>query len=686
MFASLLLWFGLAAQGQVPPSTFHLTGRHEERTAGLDCASDPCGAVLPGAVRFEPIPSKPYVLGVNAEGDAVGWVALSSQIVDVKAYSGKPLFTLVGLDTTGTIVGARVVHHSEPILLVGIPEAKLHAFVNKYVGLKANEKVVVGGTAPGARSIDIVSGATVTVLAENQTLLETARRVGEDVGVIAAMGTVEGHFTEDSPWSWRELVASGALGHLRVEQDAMGLPPDAEGRPFVELWFGLVDAPQVGVPLLGEGTYRWAMGKRPDGDHLFVVFNGGAYSFKGSGFVRGGIFDRFHVEQGLDSLSFMDMDYTKLDTPKAEGAPNLWEGGLYFAKGEALNPGLSYDFVFLGSKPALERGAFERDFQTFSAHHRTPANVYVLEGPDPEAEAAARIWKAAWAQGWPKALFVGLYLAMVGGLFAGRSWLTARMKRLKRVHSAVLLTSFVVLGVVLHVQPSVTQLLTLAGSVTGEWRWGLFLSDPVLFVSWVFIALFTFAWGRGVFCGWVCPYGAMNELAYKLGRKLGLPDLELPDRVHFKARYLRYGLFAALLAAFLYDAQLGERLAEVEPFKSTFFVPIWTRHPGFIVWWTTLFVASFTTYRPFCRYICPLGAALAVPSSLRASGPYRRGFCSKCKICTKGCEPRAIRSDGMIDPRECLNCWECEANWRDEQVCPPLVRDRRAAEKQAVDL
>ncbi len=38
---------------------------------------------------------------------------------------------------------------------------------------------------------------------------------------------------------------------------------------------------------------------------------------------------------------------------------------------------------------------------------------------------------------------------------------------------------------------------------------------------------------------------------------------------------------------------------------------------------------------------------------------------------------RAIRRDGTIDPRECLSCMECEANYRDEEVCPPLMGARR---------
>jgi NosR/NirI family nitrous oxide reductase transcriptional regulator len=210
---------------------------------------------------------------------------------------------------------------------------------------------------------------------------------------------------------------------------------------------------------------------------------------------------------------------------------------------------------------------------------------------------------------------------------------------------------------------------------------------------WIFIVAVSLIWGRGVFCGWVCPYGAMTELAFKITERLGLKTFELPDRLHLPLRHLRYGILVVLVAVFLWDSILAERLAEVEPFKSTFLVPAWTRHWGFLAWWLLLLGISFVWYRPFCRYVCPLGGGLALMSSFRPSGPRRRQFCSTCQICARGCEPRAFRKDGSIDPRECLSCMDCEATYRNETVCPPLIgiarlegRELGARDREKLDL
>ena len=102
---------------------------------------------MPAATEFRPVAEASYWEGLDADGDLVGWLALSTDFVGVKAYSGKPLVTLVGLDPAGIITGANVVHHSEPILLVGIPEQALTDFVDFYTGQPALQRIVVGRTS-----------------------------------------------------------------------------------------------------------------------------------------------------------------------------------------------------------------------------------------------------------------------------------------------------------------------------------------------------------------------------------------------------------------------------------------------------------------------------------------------------------------------------------------------------------
>lgn len=656
----------VAALGWGTASVVPATAAGDAPTA-LDCATLPCGDVLPRAVRFEPVAEEAYWVGRDAGGGVVGWVALSTDFVDIKAYSGKPLVTLVGLDPDGIIPGAKVVHHSEPILLVGIPESALHEFVAYYAGRRATDRIVVGRTTdPDTVAIDAISGATVTVLAQNHTILEVARTIGVKLGVLDAAAATPGRFVaEDEPWSFDEMLERGALGRLTVSEAEMGVG-DSD-RPFVDLYFGIADAPQIGRALMAQGDYDYYMSRLVPGEHLFVVLGRGSSSFKGSGFVRGGIFDRVRLSQGLREISFRDTDYYNLTDTPARGAPEFSEGAVFVARGGLLDPGAEYDLVFLGSR--YDRlSAFSREFREFKASHRLPESVYRLDYSAEEA-----IWRQAWSNRKVDAIVLTIFLLFVIGVFAARSYTTADPARIKRLHLWTMIASFLLVGVTMRSQPSVTQILTLIGSMVDEWRWSLFLSEPLIFIFWIFIAFVSLIWGRGVFCGWVCPYGAMTELLFMITKKLGIRTYELPDAWHLKLRYVRYGILFVLIPAYLWDSALGERLAEVEPFKSTFLVPAWERQALFFGWWIALLLLSAFMYRPFCRYLCPLGGGLALVGSFRFSGPRRRRFCTSCKICTRGCEPRAIRPDGTIDARECLSCMDCEATYRNPNACPPLL-------------
>lgn len=665
---SLVTWlFVLAAMGTPVPMAVAAFGPGPPPES-LDCAVLPCADVMPGASRFEPVEGTRYWRGLDAAGELAGWLALSTDFVQVKAYSGKPLVTLVGLDPEGTITGARVVHHNEPILLVGIPEKALHDFVDFYAGHSALDRIVVGrASREDAISVDAISGATVTVLAQNQTVLETARGLGSATGVFHVGQMRKGHFlSEPEPWSFARLVEEGAIGRLTVSEKQLGM--EASDATAVDLYFGIVDPGHVGRALLGDREYAYRMENLAEGEHLLLVANLGDYSFKGSAFVRGGVFDRVRLQQGLREITFRDTDYWNVSALSAPDAPEITEGAIFVVRDGRLDPAEPYELVFLGSQYD-QKGAFSREFHEFTQTHALPAGFYVVE----ESESGGIPWRQAWRNRVAEIVVLLVYLAFVVGVFAARSYTTADPRRIERLHLVSLLLGFGVVGVWMRAQPSVTQILTAIGSVLDEWRWELFLSEPAIFILWIFAAVVSLIWGRGVFCGWVCPYGAMSELAFKISKAFGWKSLELPDRIHTKLRYLRYVILFALIGVFLWDAILAEQLAEIEPFKSTFLVPAWTRHWGFFAWWAVLLALSFVSFRPFCRYVCPLGGGLALMSSFRPQGPRRRSFCSQCTICTRGCEPRAIGPDGVIDPRECLSCMDCEATYRNESVCPPLV-------------
>jgi NosR/NirI family nitrous oxide reductase transcriptional regulator len=659
------------------------------------CAYAPCAEVMPGAASFTPRKGRPsYVeahAGTGGDKRLIGYVFLSTDIVDIPAYSGKPVVTLVGMDVKGIITGVKVLKHSEPILLLGIPESALNRFIAQYVGKYAGDKIEVGKTAAqaGHVSVDAISGATVTVITENQVIMRSAYQIAKQVGIIQAAPKPQAKFSAVSGrLDWDALVKEGSVQRLTIKPADVG--ESDTGQPYIDMHFGYLNVPAVGLSILGDEVYQGLMAGLKSNEHAIFIVATGTGSFKGSGFVRGGIFDRIQVSQGLDTFTFRDLDYVNLYGIVAAGAPRYRESGIFIVRNPSFSGAYPWSLVFLGNRVDPQTGA--RSFATFEREYWVPARY--LEGGRPAVERPEPAWVRVWkGRKLEIAAFV-LFLAITTTVYALRDKLVRRATRkdhrwVEVPKYLIWAVSIVMVGFYFTATPSITHVMTWLHSLAFHWRWELFLSDPLIFIFWWFIIITVLIWGRGLFCGWLCPYGALSEGAHKLAGALGLKRFQfhLPLKVHNKLKWLKYGIFATLVAVSFYSISTAEKMAEVEPFKSTFLVGgVWNRAWPFVLYWAVLFGISMFVERPFCKYLCPLGAGLAIPTTFRFVPLKRKAECQTCHACQKGCGSLAIDDAGRIDQRECLLCLGCQILYYDPHTCPPLSKERRTRTRAGLPL
>jgi len=171
-----------------------------------------------------------------------------------------------------------------------------------------------------------------------------------------------------------------------------------------------------------------------------------------------------------------------------------------------------------------------------------------------------------------------------------------------------------------------------------------------------------------VFCGWICPFGTVEEFVGKIGRKIFKRRYNnfIPFKLDKLLKYLRY---IVLLLVVILTATSGKLLfANVDPYFALF--NIWssevTRLSLLIL--GLILIGSLFVERPWCKYLCPFGALLGIFNFFRIVKLKRNEkTCINCKLCDQVCPMNIdISTSNAITDHQCISCLLCT----DEITCP----------------
>lgn len=665
--------------------------------------------VFPGADHFGPLEGKPAARAAYRGETLAGYVFETSD----NGYSGKPIKVLVGMDTNGVIVGAKVTEHHEPILLVGIPVQKLFDYVNGYVG-----KNILEVTAPNAKRpvVDVISGATVTAIVVDDGLLRMALQVARSRGLAgfsAQSAATAQAVLADVAYArrdWQTLLGNGSVRRLTLSQGDVDeafrkngvtspdlySPKAAADAQFIDLYVALVTPEVIGRNLLGDAEFQAMRQWLEPGQQAVVVAANGLYSFRGSGFVRGGIFDRIQLIQEGVSLRFTDKLYRRLGN-LAAGAPDFGEIGLFkIPKGIDFNPAKPWRLELLVQRAT---GPRDKAFTSFALDYSLPRDLVKVAAPpatpamaggvassaeDSVTEARPALWEGIWRKRAVDIAILTTSLALLTLIFFFQDWLVKRPRLFHRLRMTFLLFTAVWIGGYAHAQLSVVNIFTFASALMTHFTWDFFLLEPLIFILWCATAVSLLFWGRGAYCGWLCPFGAVQEILSAIAKRLGIRQWAPKFPWHERLWAFKYVVFVALFGLSLNSVATAERFAEIEPFKTVWLLHF-IRDWQFALWAIVALGAGLFVERAYCRYVCPLGAALAIPGRGRLFEWLKRrkqcGF--ECQKCAHECMVQAIHPDGQINPNECLYCMHCQVVYHDHDACTPLVLKRLGRGKRA---
>ena len=619
----------------------------------------------------------------------VAYVFESADLTPVPGFSGTPPNLLVALKPDGSFLTVRVLSQHEPVFVGGLGPEPLDRFVDQYAGLSLQRSWRIDparkGRNPdaGPDAIDGVAKATASVRIINESITAAALKVARaKLGYAASADPalrIRPRLDAFAARGWDELVASGLVVHFvasnaevearfrgtvgaGLDQDVLA-DPDA---PFIDIYFGALELPVIGGNMMGEKAFAKLTEKVADAHAIFVLSVGRWNPFD-RGFVRGSVPERIFLEQDRLGIEIRDLDFEA--QPVLAGVPDGEFKCLKVFAQAGFDPSRPWS---LGGRVIRARGQIypERVIETFQATYAPPSGLFERTEAAPAsgvvAVLAARVGEL---------VIIGIALAILALALWRQDLLASDRRRLTVFRVTFLALTLGFVGFYAQAQLSIVSVIGLVKAAASDRNFTFLLYDPVSLLIWAFSLGAALAWGRGTFCGWLCPFGALQELV-RLPRDLATHyEFNVPAGVDRWLRSLKYGVLCGLLATVLVKPDLAEAVAEVEPFKTAITLGFARSWP-FVAYALGLIVLNLFVHKAFCRYLCPLGAAFAIVGRLRRLDFIaRRVECgSPCQLCQMQCRYGAIERSGRIDYDECFQCLDCVALYHNRRKCYTLVR------------
>ena len=670
--------------------------------------------VYPGAENLGMEEGSPPAIAVFKGGKIVAYVFSTLDIIAAPGYSTTPFDVIGGVDLSGRITGAKVVFHDESMIVHDtVRQRQLDTLLAREAG-----RPLRGGTS--ALPPDYVDGATISARAMRAAVLTTAglvlraraRRTAETAVTPATpvpVVTVPILDVESfSIKSWNDLlgeravvqrrVTSGEVAAALAKAGAAGAkldwPLGADDDLYIEFMAALVTPPAIGGNLLGLLKFEDYKRQLPSGAHAIFVASNGPYDFLGTKYFReseGNRFDRLRVIQDKKTFRFVQKDYTYATPIQGQQVIGLF----------ALPPNSGFDPLKPWRLDILINSAGTSPLTVaFALDYKVP-DAYVLQVPDPNAPTPkpepppepqpepqpeleldllppVPTWVETWNDARVNIATLAVLLSVLTLIFIFQSTLARSRVAHRFVRTGFLLVVLIWLGWTAGVQLSIVNVINYVRAPFNQVDIGFYLAEPLMVIIAGYTLVSVLLIGRGVFCGWLCPFGALQELLGQISRALRVPQWNPPAALEKRLWMIKYIAAAAVLALVMTESGQAAAALEIEPFK-TAITTKFTRAWPYVLYAAALLAIGLFSERAYCRFLCPLGGVLALLDRLHIlSLLKRRPECgSPCRLCERGCPVRAIQPTGKIVTSECFQCLDCQVEYYDEKRCPPLARAAR---------
>src|ERR1700742_1732309 len=177
-------------------------------------------------------------------------------------------------------------------------------------------------------------------------------------------------------------------------------------------------------------------------------------------------------------------------------------------------------------------------------------------------------WIEAWSESRTKVIIEAALLSLLTLILAFQAKLAQSRRAHRIIRNSFLLFVLVWEGWIAGGQLSIVNVINYMEAPFRHFEFGFYLADPLIVMIVIYTAISLVLLGRGVFCGWLCPFGALQELLAQFARFIGLPQWSPRESVQ---KYLWIGKYvsaALILGIAAFSLDMASRVAELEPFNT----------------------------------------------------------------------------------------------------------------------
>ena len=655
---------------------------------------------FPEADGIASIDGDPPIATVTGNGETVGYVFSTHETVRPTGYAGESFDIMVALGIDGIIRGHRMLEHHEP--LIGrhkLSGTHLDEFLSELHGL---DLLTVQRFRP--INYDGVSRATVSAEAMRRATTAAAITVGQLKGLVSEdrSGLWLDRFSF-AEYTWDELVEEGSIRSLSLtnkdiqetfSQNGSGssLSDDIVepgNTPAITLYTALVTPPSIGRNLFGFKVFRQMSRDIESGEYQLMIVSSGKYRWLPKNPWKEEIFDGIRIVQNGNIIPLRSENFYAVYRLRINGNPDFDQGGWFRIPSDTNFDPVQEWTLEVSISPETPSGLSTQS-ALLSLPYKIPPH-YVMGTTSALEDAGFKEaeyigignWRVSTLTDWQRTWIdkqwsiVGLILLLTAtSLIMLLSHRLARSKQLHRtLRILVLGITLLWLGWIAGTQLTILSVINYVTIALRGANWDSVLFDPLLVILTGYVLITLVLWGRGLFCGWLCPFGALQELLAKIATFLRVPQVNVRHSIQNKAWILKYVLVTGIIGLTFYSTHWATQAAEVEPFKTAITLRFDRSWPyvfyAFLLLSLGLFIERF-----YCRYLCPLGAMLAIAGRFHFFNRLkRRPECGNpCHLCERSCPIGAIAPTGSINMNECLQCLDCQVEYYDDTRCPPLAQ------------